>query len=626
MRSCRRGLLFVVVLLLLCPCENGFYVPGVAPKEFKEGDPIEVKAIKLTSVKTVIPYEYYTIPFCKPVGGELHYKSENLGEVMRGDRIVNTPYEVFMKKDTQCSSLCPAGKTTRTITKAESELLRRRITEDYHVHLLVDNLPCATRYVIPETKEVFFDHGYKLGWTEGEKVFVNNHLEIILMYHQPTPGVYRVVGFEVQPKSVSHSKYTFSQKQCTLGDNAEPQEVVEGNNDIVWSYSVRWEESEIPWASRWDVLLNMKDVQIHWFSILNSIVVIACLTGFLSVIIVRTVRRDIAKYNRDEEADDALEETGWKLVHGDVFRPPKYAMLLVNFVGTGIQLIGSVAITVMFAMLGMLSPSSRGSLTSVAVFLYCFMGLIAGYHSGRLYKTLRGNKPKRCALRTAILFPGFILGVGFFLNFFLISKHSSGAIPFTTMLALLALWFGIDLPLVFLGFHFGFRKQIYTHPVRTNQIPRQVPDQPWYLKTFPCMLLAGILPFGAVFIELYFIFSAIWENQFYYLFGFLFIVLGILFISCSQIAIVVTYFLLCAENYHWWWKSFAISGGSALYVMAYSIFYYYSKLNIIGFIPTLLYFSYSFLIALTFWILTGTIGFYAAYFFLRRIYGAVKID
>uniref|UniRef100_A0A915EDJ9 Transmembrane 9 superfamily member n=1 Tax=Ditylenchus dipsaci TaxID=166011 RepID=A0A915EDJ9_9BILA len=76
--------------------------------------------------------------------------------------------------------------------------------------------------------------------------------------------------------------------------------------------------------------------------------------------------------------------------------------------------------------------------------------------------------------------------------------------------------------------------------------------------------------------------------------------------------------MLCAENYRWWWKSFTISGGSALYVMAYSVFYYYSKLNIIGFVPTLLYFTYSFLIALTFWILTGTIGFYAAYFFLRK--------
>lgn len=52
-------------------------------------------------------------------------------------------------------------------------------------------------------------------------------------------------------------------------------------------------------------------------------------------------------------------------------------------------------------MLGMLSPSSRGSLTSVGIFLYCFMGLIAGYHSGRLYKTLRGDKPRRCAFRVS---------------------------------------------------------------------------------------------------------------------------------------------------------------------------------------------------------------------------------
>lgn len=63
----------------------------------------------------------------------------------------------------------------------------------------------------------------------------------------------------------------------------------------------------------------MKDVQIHWFSILNSLIVVVCLTGkillqmylnkffnknfigFLSIIIVRTVRRDIAKYNKDED-------------------------------------------------------------------------------------------------------------------------------------------------------------------------------------------------------------------------------------------------------------------------------------------------------------------------------------
>lgn len=33
----------VIVFLGLLPLEQGFYVPGVAPVEFKSGDPIEVK-------------------------------------------------------------------------------------------------------------------------------------------------------------------------------------------------------------------------------------------------------------------------------------------------------------------------------------------------------------------------------------------------------------------------------------------------------------------------------------------------------------------------------------------------------------------------------------------------------
>lgn len=60
--------------------------------------------------------------------------------------------------------------------------------------------------------------------------------------------------------------------------------------------------------------------------------------GILTMIMVRTLRRDIAKYNADESYDDTIEETGWKLVHGDVFRPPKYSRLLATFIGSGIQI------------------------------------------------------------------------------------------------------------------------------------------------------------------------------------------------------------------------------------------------------------------------------------------------
>ena len=50
------------------------------------------------------------------------------------------------------------------------------------------------------------------------------------------------------------------------------------------------------------------------------------------------------------------------------------------------------------------------------------------------------------------------------------------------------------------------------------------------------------------------------------------------------------------------------------------------QLEITEFVSTLLYFGYTFIIVFTFWILTGTIGFFAAYWFIRKIYSAIKID
>jgi len=69
-----------------------------------------------------------------------------------------------------------------------------------------------------------------------------------------------------------------------------------------------------------------------------------------------------------------------------------------------------------------------------------------------------------------------------------------------------------------------------------------------------------------------------------------------------------------------------VSGGSAVYVFAYAVFYFVTKLEITEFIPTLLYCGYTGIMVLTFWLLTGTIGFFAAYAFVRKIYAAVKID
>lgn len=85
----------------------------------------------MTSSKTQLPYEYYNLPIhCKPTTG-VKYKSENLGEILRGDRIVNTGYAIKMMEDHKCQVLCSDIQLTAEQTKQ----IVKRIKDSYHVHL-----------------------------------------------------------------------------------------------------------------------------------------------------------------------------------------------------------------------------------------------------------------------------------------------------------------------------------------------------------------------------------------------------------------------------------------------------------------------------------------------------------
>nr|XP_023659902.1 transmembrane 9 superfamily member 4-like isoform X1 [Paramormyrops kingsleyae] len=640
-----------VLLLSMVHSIQTFYVPGVAPINYQKYSLVEIKAVKLTSSHTQLPYEYYSLPFCQPE--KVVYNAENLGEVLRGDRIVNTPYKVLMSEEYSCKVLCMKPNKPMRLSEKESRLVAQRILEEYYVHLIADNLPVATRLEFlpvggprdteePKEKEeqedVQFEHGYRLGFVDNNKFYLHNHLSFIIYYHKEEveeneEPSFRVVRFEVVPRSVRLEDLKPDDwGDCSPPGVSLPLEIEpKKENDVIFSYSVHWKESQVKWASRWDTYLTMSDVQIHWFSIINSLVVVLLLSAVLSMIMIRILKMDIATYNKYDLCpvicqEETMEESGWKNIHGDVFRPPRYPMILSSLLGSGVQLFCMILIVIFMAMLGMLSPSSRGALMTTACFLFMCMGVFGGYFAGRLYHSVRGKKWLKGAFCTATLFPAVFFGICFFLNFFIWGKHSSGAIPFSTMGALLCMWFGISMPLVCIGYFLGFRKQPYENPVYTNQIRRQIPKQHWYMNNFVGILMAGILPFGGMFIELFFIFSAIWKNQFYYLFGFLFLVFIILVMSCSQISIVMVYFQLCAEDYHWWWRTFIVSGGSAFYMLLYAIFYFFNKLDIVEVIPSLLYFGYSALMVLSFWLLTGTVGFYAAYAFIHKIYAAVKID
>ncbi|KAF9343544.1 hypothetical protein BGX34_006634, partial [Mortierella sp. NVP85] len=385
-------------------------------------------------------------------------------------------------------------------------------------------------------------------------------------------------------------------------------------------------EVDTAWATRWDKYLLVGEPRIHWFSLVNSVIIVLFLTGMVAMVLLRALHKDISRYNQQEAQDDFQEDFGWKLVHGDVFRAPAYPMLLSIIVGNGSQMFLMASVTILFAALGFLSPSNRGSLATVMIVFYMFFGIVAGFVSARLYKMFGGEAWKRNVIGTAFLYPSIIFGGFIALNFFLVGAKSSGAVPFGTMLGLVALWFLVSTPLSVIGSYLGFQRGKIETPVRANQIPRQIPDQVFYLRPIPAMMIGGILPFGAIFIELYFILNSIWFHKIYYVFGFLFLVFGILILTCAEVTILMCYFHLCAEDYHWWWRAFFTSGASAIYIFLYSIMYYFTTLQIKSFTSVVLYFGWTAIMSLMFFVLSGAIGFFSTFLFVRKIYGSIKID
>jgi transmembrane 9 superfamily protein 2/4 len=125
------------------------------------------------------------------------------------------------------------------------------------------------------------------------------------------------------------------------------------------------------------------------------------------------------------------------------------------------------------------------------------------------------------------------------------------------------------------------------------------------MRPIPSALLVGILPFGAIFVEFYFIMSSIWFSKVYYMFGFLFLCYGLMIITCAAVTVLLVYYLLCSENYQWHWRAFMTAGASAGYVFANALIYWLTKLQLGGLAGSVLYIGYSALISFLFFILTG---------------------
>ncbi|KAL7426788.1 hypothetical protein ACHAXM_001595, partial [Skeletonema potamos] len=234
--------------------------PGVCPEEYSDNEPIPAFVELVESQKTHLPFQYYDLPTCEEPHDAIQRRfrqRKNLGSRLMGYKLRMSPYTFPTKVSKGCTPLCFVEVGSKKLT-----WLRKLIDRQYRVHLTLDNLP-----VLMRSKELNYAmRGYPIGFKapvastglEHDEYFFFNHLKFTINYREAPnefEGV-RIIGFDVHPVSIRHnfgSEEDEKKMEQLHGGVEVDQKLIEKVHEIMYSYEVHWQETDIPWSDRWDV-------------------------------------------------------------------------------------------------------------------------------------------------------------------------------------------------------------------------------------------------------------------------------------------------------------------------------------------------------------------------------------
>lgn len=611
-------------------------------------------------------YEYYKLPYCAPdtqhhpqTGHTQQFnvmKFQSIGEHLTGHSLRHSGHDIRFDKTSKSESCQQTA-----LTQAQADLFVQAIQHRWFYQMYLDDLPVwgMVGELLPEN---------------GNPTNNNNNAKDDLERLEHVQDVDNLVDGDKRYQAYVYTtrelviQYNGNQiVQVDLTSDPKSLVLVQPGVKLTFTLHITWQETQDEFHSRFDRYLDHDFFKhpIHWFSVFNSFMMVLFLMGLVALILLRTLKKDFARYGLDmeegEDVDDEgkplvsdkaapVDDAGWKQVHGDVFRAPAFLPLFAAIIGTGAQLIVLTLGVIVFAVLGPLHGEvheERGELLHAIIACYALSSIVAGYVSGKFFKLYypttaaarRGPKTtlwQAVMAMTVLLLPTVTVSILSLLNFVSLLYGTIHTIPFLVILKLFLIWVFVSVPLSVLGTMLGRHAgksgvggggPLDHFPCRVNAIPRPIPDDvPWYGRPIGLIPLAGLLSFGSIFIELYYVLTSLWNYKFYHVYGFLLGVYSILAIVVGMTSIIVVYFCLNAENYLWQWTALGAGASTSVYVFLYGIYYYLFKTQMHGFLQFVFYFGYMSLISIHLGLLCGTMGHGAASVFVRAIFQNVKVD
>jgi len=525
------------------------------------------------------PYAFSSLPLCRgepPSPQSQHVPS--VGEIVEGFEKLDSYMDIHFLEDISHRHLCSVQLPT-----SDRELLRKVVRDRYWLQLFVDDLLVWERL----GKNVLAKDGQALE-------FLFTHFHLLIHYNNS-----QIIQVLYQPKNPI---------QLAL-----PGEV----QSLDFSYSVSWE----PTSDSFDTRLSFyedpgfSNSPLHWLVIGIAVSFLRAVYMMIKVLRREMLREPEKEMNTGGRVDS--EWSSWKQLKGEVFRTPSCLLLLTIGVSAGVQLL---VVAVPFQLLCLFYPiyTELSHMPKLVLRLYTMSSLLGGLYSGSVYKQRGGRRWIVAMLATLLALPTLVAGA--LLGLMALRTDSS---LFSTLEGLEMCMF-VAVPLHIAGTLFG-RKYFGDpkYPCKVNIMKQPFFGQkPWFGHPLVLISIGGVFPWSIIHVEMLSILLNFWHYKLYYtqICGLMAILLLLTALIC--LAVITTFMLLAAGDPRWPWVSFLSGGSTALYIFLEAVHRYEFSFLLVR--QWTLYLGYLGFACFLLFLICGSVGYLAAYGFVRYAYGRNK--
>lgn len=652
------------------------------PRLYSRGDPVDLEVYRLTSLYSLLTYDYYDLPFCRPV--HIKYKAfERKKNRLNVAGTAGSLYKIQAGVDLSCTELkrdISDGRKeevscARWYSQEELSSFVALMFKEYRVHFVVDGVPVSVFHVNPRNMNTRYDLGFPLGahGLDGTS-YLYNHLDFRFYYAEYKNGMLFIDSVDVEPGTIdntrrgtelSEKEMCFRGTPLVIGMDWKPT----APKYVRWTYTVKWIKKanvtinddrvarykvENTSSVRWMSTLNVTLISLFAFSVVlifSSNILSPSFSlgsgkgGSLNGSGLTDGEIRLAKYfnsdnngigsesggNSDNELDEAEDDStgkskhseSWKHLSREMLTVPSCPLALSILVGVGLQVLISVCAIAGTIVINTVDSGDTKAISSIFCVTFCTVGsAVSGFFTGRMSKMLKvGNYIFTIVLNVALP-PLFIFCIA---NWFQVScGYTVSLVP--TMRGL-ARKLALASPLVAICHFVGRKLPPMTILHYSDKKDDAILLKKKAAKNMSCLAslflnyaTSAVFPSGAEFVEIVFIVSAMWSYQIPDV-GYLVsrLAFATLFV-CSSVGIATVCFILsCDKARSWWWSPFHVNGFAAVYVAVFVACYYKYKIDFTDNASKVIYFTCMFFAIAVQYLMAAAVGFVASLIFVIRV-------